>query len=425
MPELVRFHNVSKYYNLGTGRGSLPKLICNLAGRLQGRSSSLREEDGFWALRDVSFILKQGQVLGIIGANGAGKTTTLKILSHVTEPTLGQVSIRGRMSSLIELGAGFHPDLSGRENIYLNGAILGLRKHEITSLFDQIVAFAELEQFIDTPVKRYSSGMYARLGFAVAAHVSPEILLVDEVLSVGDFGFQAKCAERMKQLRAQGTAIIFVSHNMRSVHAICDTCLLLNSGRVEYLGAPAEAIDRYVSQVRGPRQVGQSSRSNVAKPIARVADILRVDLYDERGSPADKYRTGDTLVARIHYVAYQRINRPIFSVGFYRTDGVHACSNTSVGALEPDAIEGTGAIEIVVPDLPLVPHTYFVTASIAEPRSLRPYASEQLASFRIESGPELIDEHYGIFVARIQWKQLGDDTSQLCESAMSGLARES
>ena len=428
MPELVHFENVSKYYHLGNGQSVLSRLVSSLTKVRRPLRAEAEEEAGFWALRDVTFTLRRGEALGIIGPNGAGKTTALKILSHVTKPTSGRVAIQGRLSSLIELGAGFHPDLSGRENIYLNGSILGLRKRQVAALFDRIVAFSELERFIDTPVKRYSSGMYARLGFAVAAHVSPEILLVDEVLSVGDFGFQAKCAQRMKELRAQGTAIIFVSHNMRSVYSICDSCLVLNRGQVEYLGSPAEAIERYHSRVQGSGQgteKGSETRElDVDKRAEKPADILRVDLFDVHGNSVQRYRMGDTLIARIHYVAYQRIDGPIFSVGLYRADGVHACSNTSVGSLEPEAIEGPGVVELALPDLPLVPHTYFVTASIAEPRSLRPYASEQLTSFQVESGPEWIDEHYGVFVPRFRWKQLSDASPRALASTGSGLLHE-
>lgn len=408
MKELVSFDNVSKYYHLGTGTNGLLHLGSRVASRVTGQPVPPGGREGFWALREISFCVRQGDALGIIGSNGAGKTTTLKILSRVTKPTSGRATVKGRMSSLIELGAGFHPDLSGRENVYLNGAILGLKKHEIDALFDRIVAFSELEPFIDTPVKRYSSGMYARLGFAVAAHVNPEVLLVDEVLSVGDVGFQAKCAERMKELRRQGTSVIFVSHNMRSVNAICDSCLLLNHGQVEYLGPPREAIDRYLSLNRVEAR-GVSTPSGVDGVTFQPADILCVELLDETREPKDRFRIGDTVVARIHYVAHQRIEAPLFSAGLFRVDGLHACSNTSEGYVEPNVIEGPGVIELVIPHIALVPNTYILTTSISERKTLRAYAMEQSASFQVASDQRLIDEHYGVFVPDFRWREGGDN----------------
>ena len=205
------------------------------------------EVEEFWALKDVGFEVKRGDVLGIIGRNGAGKSTLLKILSRITEPTEGRVEISGRVASLLEVGTGFHPELSGRENIYLNGAVLGMTRAEIRAKFDAIVAFAEIARFLDTPVKRYSSGMYVRLAFAVGAHLDPEILIVDEILSVGDAEFQKKCLGRMRDVAGDGRTVLFVSHNMAAVRALCSTCLLLREGRVEAMGAPGEVIARYVS----------------------------------------------------------------------------------------------------------------------------------------------------------------------------------
>src|ERR1700751_2598622 len=201
----------------------------------------------FWALKDVSFELKRGEVLGIIGRNGAGKSTLLKILSRITEPSEGRVTIRGRVASLLEVGTGFHPELTGRENIYLNGAILGMTRAEVRRKFDEIVAFADVEKFLDTPVKRYSSGMYVRLAFAVAAHLEPEILVVDEVLAVGDAEFQAKCLGKMKDVSArEARPVFFASHNMNAVMQLTSRAVLLREGVVDFIGAPGEAIERYL-----------------------------------------------------------------------------------------------------------------------------------------------------------------------------------
>jgi lipopolysaccharide transport system ATP-binding protein len=218
----------------------------SLRSRIQGKGRQATDEPIIWALRDVSFEVKRGEVAGIIGRNGAGKSTLLRILSRITEPTEGYVDIHGRVGSLLEVGTGFHPELSGRENIYLNGILLGMKKGEIARKFDEIVAFAEVEKFIDTPVKHYSSGMYLRLAFGVAAHLEPEILIVDEVLAVGDAAFQKKCLGKMKAVAGEGRTVLFVSHNMAAVSNLCDTALVLDSGNVVFRGTAGEAIRRYI-----------------------------------------------------------------------------------------------------------------------------------------------------------------------------------
>ncbi len=205
-------------------------------------------DDRFWALQDISFEVKQGEVLGIIGRNGAGKSTLLKIMSKVTTPTKGQVKIKGRVASLLEVGTGFHPELTGRENIFLNGAILGMTKEEIRKKFDEIVAFAEVEKFIDTPVKRYSSGMYVRLAFAVAAHLETEIMVVDEVLAVGDEAFQKKCLGKMEDIAQAGRTVLFVSHNMAAISRMTERCVVMDSGSISFNGATGESIEYYISE---------------------------------------------------------------------------------------------------------------------------------------------------------------------------------
>src|SRR5271157_4540118 len=243
----LRMEHVYKKFRKGEIYNSLRDLIPALTGRMfrqQELSGNDRRE--FWALQDVSFEVKHGEAFGIIGQNGAGKSTALKILSRIMKPTKGRMVVNGRLSALIEVSAGFHPDLTGRENIFLNGTILGMTKREIELKLDQIVAFSGLEEFIDTPVKRYSSGMYARLGFSVAAHVDPEVLLVDEVLSVGDYSFQNKCVERMKEVIRSGATVLFVSHNLKSVAEFCHRCLLLEQGRAVMTGPAQEVIAAYL-----------------------------------------------------------------------------------------------------------------------------------------------------------------------------------
>lgn len=260
MAVTVRFQNVSKRYTLGLTRKSVPSAVSGWIGNAlrPGKAAQATERE-FWALRDVSFDLQKGQSLALVGANGAGKTTILKLLAQITKPTSGSLYTYGSLSALIELGAGFHPDLSGRENIFLNGTILGLTRRDIQSRLEEIIAFSELEKFIDTPVKRYSSGMTVRLGFAVASCIEPEILLVDEVLAVGDASFQQKCMKRIHDLLRKGTSIIFVSHNLYLIQAVCDTALYLDHGQIKLQGSTAEVIDAYERDLHEQR--GENSRS--------------------------------------------------------------------------------------------------------------------------------------------------------------------
>lgn len=263
MSTVISVENISKQYRLGeVGTGTLSHDFNRWWHRVRGKEdpylkvgeindrSKKGDSDYSWALKDVSFEVKQGEVLGIIGRNGAGKSTLLKILSRVTQPTTGEIKVKGRIASLLEVGTGFHPELSGRENIFLNGAILGMRKAEIAAKFDEIVDFSGCERYIDTPVKRYSSGMYVRLAFAVAAHLEPEILIVDEVLAVGDAEFQKKCMGKMKDVAGQGRTVLFVSHNMASIQALSDDCCILQNGKLLFYGITSKAISIYNENAR-------------------------------------------------------------------------------------------------------------------------------------------------------------------------------
>ena len=262
MTTAISIQNVSKAYRLGViGHGTLREDLQSWWAKVRGKEDPNRiigskeaiEGDTLWALRDVSFDVEQGSVWGIIGANGAGKSTLLKILSRVTAPTSGQIKVRGRVASLLEVGTGFHPELTGRENIFLNGAILGMTKAEVRKKFDEIVVFSEIEQFIDTPVKRYSSGMYVRLAFAVAAHLDPEILVVDEVLAVGDAAFQKKCLGKMGDVAKEGRTVLFVSHNMGAVRTLCEKVALMRHGRLDSVGDPVSQIARYMDNSGGDK----------------------------------------------------------------------------------------------------------------------------------------------------------------------------
>jgi len=301
----IRVEELGKQYRIGlsptryrTLRESLVETI-NLPARIKRRNNG-EALDKIWALRDITFDVKKGQVLGVIGRNGAGKSTLLKILSRVTEPSEGFAEIHGQVGSLLEVGTGFHPELTGRENIYLNGAILGMNKSEIDVKFDQIVSFAEVEQFIDTPVKRYSSGMYLRLAFAVAAHLEPDILVVDEVLAVGDAEFQRRCLGKMSDVAKQGRTVLFVSHNMSAILRLTEEAILLDKGRLVLRATTQETVDYYMST--GYAQTGEriweaDEVSESARPFRPVA--LR--LFDQKGRIVDTVRSTEPITIKVDY----------------------------------------------------------------------------------------------------------------------------
>ncbi|MEI6321233.1 MAG: ABC transporter ATP-binding protein [Pseudomonadota bacterium] len=284
MTYAVRAEGLGKKYQIRIGNG--PKyqtLRDEIMSVVRNGLHRRKPSEDFWALRDVGFELEQGDKLGVVGRNGAGKSTLLKVLSRVTQPTLGEVRIRGRVASLLEVGTGFHPELSGRENIFLNGVVLGMTRWEIQAKFDEIVEFAGVAQFLDTQVKHYSSGMYMRLAFSVAAHLEPEILIVDEVLAVGDAEFQKKCLGRMQEISKGGRTVIFVSHSMQSVTSLCNRCILLDSGRVKKVGSPSEVIVEYLG---GEQAAGRVDYEMRGIPVGdEYAQLLFGEVVDECGAP--------------------------------------------------------------------------------------------------------------------------------------------
>ncbi len=309
----------------------------------------------FWALRDLSFEIKQGEVVGVIGRNGAGKSTLLKILSRITEPTKGRVTIRGRVASLLEVGTGFHPELTGRENIYLNGAILGMGRREIKAKFDEIVDFAEVEKFLDTPVKRYSSGMYVRLAFAVAAHLEPEILVVDEVLSVGDAEFQRKCLGKMKDVSSgQGRTVLFVSHNMPSVQQLCTSGIMLSQGSVLYRGSIEGTITQYVNSL--DTMSLQELRLRKDRTGNGALKVVNITLHDAAGEPVQSATCGEVVRIRIHYESGFNGSERAVDIGcnLRNSSGiVLTCfANIQTGAPRL-TLHRTGYFECDVPRLPL------------------------------------------------------------------------
>jgi homopolymeric O-antigen transport system ATP-binding protein len=314
MRPILEIDRVSKEYRLGrvfqqveTLREFLQRQLATplRALRNPGARQRYRGQEMFSALREVSFDVAQGEVVGIIGRNGAGKSTLLKIVSRITDPTRGSVTLRGRMASLLEVGTGFHPELTGRENIYLNGAILGMRRAEIANKFDEIVAFAEVEKFLDTPVKHYSSGMYVRLAFSVAAHLEPEILMVDEVLAVGDVAFQKKCLGKMSEVSHGGRTVLFVSHNMAAVENLCQRAIVLERGRLVFEGSSKQAVQHYLSNMSGLRvnvgHIVDLTQARVRKVL--IAPLLkRLELYTESGRAlTEGIPIGARLTLRIHF----------------------------------------------------------------------------------------------------------------------------
>jgi len=306
---VVRFSHVSKRFRLGENHDSLGDLLGGFLRRLFGQGGGRGRDSVFWALRDVDFEVTKGKPLGIIGPNGAGKSTALKLLAGILRPDKGHIEVRGRLAALIEVGAGFHGDLTGRENIFLNGAILGMSRAEIRSKLDAIVAFAGLERFLDMPVKRYSSGMYARLGFSIAAHVDPDVLLVDEVLSVGDAVFRLRCARRMRELVEGGTTLIFVTHNLDQMQAICPRAIVLSEGRCVFDGASREAVGHYFSAMSRAYVTNPADVASGTTDVQNAVDLGSLRLLDEKGNEVVWARASDALRAELRFTLRREISR--------------------------------------------------------------------------------------------------------------------
>jgi ABC-2 type transport system ATP-binding protein len=387
----VRVEGVSKKFRLYKERNQTLKAAMMRGGRAT--------YDDFWALRDVSFEIPTGGVFGLIGQNGSGKSTLLKCMAKILVPEQGRIFVDGKISALLELGAGFHPELSGRENVYLNGSILGLSRRDIDRKFDQIVDFAGLEQFIDTPVKNYSSGMYVRLGFSVAINVDPDVLLVDEVLAVGDEAFQRKCDEKFADLRDAGKTIVVVSHALSTVRTMCDAAAWLEHGVVKEIGAPGLLIDKYVEGTHNERVAAEGGGSRWGSGDARVE---RVELLDDRGAPTLRVRAGAAATLRFHYVTEGRIPKPVIGFGLHRIDGTHATGVNSRETIVPDAIEGRGYVDFAMDRLPLVQGSYDVTVAIVDDANLHTY-DYRTKALRFDVGSGRPREAEGVFAIDGRW----------------------
>ena len=371
--------------------------------------SDLTPGETFTALGGVSFEVPAGSTFGVIGENGSGKSTLLKLMAGITRPTAGSLEVRGRISALIELGAGFHPEISGRENVAINGIMLGLTRREVEERFDDIVAFAELERFIDAPVKTYSSGMYARLGFAVAIHVDPEVLLIDEVLAVGDEAFTRKCLDKIGEFRRRGKTIVLVTHSLGLVEKMCDDVLWLRQGRKADQGDPKRVVDAYLTYVAGgedallAQEHGRAPEDAPAEaPSApgeeaphgyregrwggREVEITQVRLLDDRDRPRHVYTPGERLTVALDVRAAQPVEDFVFGIGLFTADGVNVYgTNTHLEEFEAQRLEGSGEVRLALDDLRLVEGTYLLDVA-AHRRDGTPYDYHRgLYSFRVKS----------------------------------------
>ncbi len=394
MTDAIEVHDVSKRFRMYNERNQSLK-----ASLMRGRRAKFEE---FWALQDVGFAIPEGSTFGLIGENGSGKSTLLKCLARILVPDRGRVEVNGSVAALLELGSGFHPELTGRENVYLNGSILGLGRKAIEARFDEIVDFAGIEKFIDQPVKNYSSGMYVRLGFSVAINVDPDILLVDEVLAVGDANFQAKCMEKFADFRAAGKTVVIVSHAMGTMRSMCDHAAWLDHGRLVRSGPATELVDDYIDETHVDRETAGDRESG--RHGSGEATVERVELLGPAGEPTSTVRTGDRVAVRVHYDARETIERPVFGLALENLDGVYVWAfHSRDGGLEVPRISGRGFVDCVVPNLPLQPGTFDITASVVDWTTQHVFdLRRHTARFDVEAGKPR--ESGGIVAMGAAWR---------------------
>jgi ABC-type polysaccharide/polyol phosphate transport system ATPase subunit len=360
----IRFQNVSKKFVIGK-HVTLKRKLSDLVDRAFHRNgdAARRGPQVLWALRDVSFEVEQGETLGLIGPNGSGKSTTLKLLAKITEADAGQVEVKGTVVPLIEVGAGFHQDLSGRENIYLNGSILGLKKADIDRQLDSIVEFAELPQFLDTPLKKYSSGMAVRLGFAIAVHINPDVLLVDEVLAVGDIRFQRKCTAKMKEIVNSGRTVVFVSHNMTAVQSLCKRCVLLFNGQVAAYGESQNVVNAYLTNAytRGATAAAPSDTRTM------ICSFVKVECQDRSGKRVASVRHGEDLIVAVEYLLAQPVENGRIAVTIHGADGMTLYeTDTRRHGRTLRLTAGPHRLRVLFPGLRLLPGIYSFTISLSD-----------------------------------------------------------
>lgn len=370
MKPIIKVEGLGKQYRVGSRLQQFATLRDSISAAVRKPLAALRpngHSETFWALRDVDFEVAPGEVIGVIGRNGAGKSTLLKILSRITEPTTGRVELYGRVASLLEVGTGFHPELTGRENVFLNGAVLGMRKAEIDDKFDEIVAFAEIEKFIDTPVKHYSSGMYVRLAFAVAAHLEPEILIIDEVLAVGDAQFQKRCLGKMNEVARSGRTVLFVSHNLRAVAQLCGHCIWIDGGHVMSRGLTNEVVVDYLASSQPQKMDGLITKDMHYHDKLEELSFTRIDLLDKYSNPTIVSYFGDSLRFRVEFEVLTPLQQGRLGLVINKFDETVVCALQHTDtALDLLNLQPGNYVAHIQVDVPLVPGPYYV-ALFAKP----------------------------------------------------------
>lgn len=405
---LLDVRNVSKRFRLYTEQQrSFQEIFVNFFRRIPGNSAK-----EFWALRDVSFQVMPGESLGVIGPNGSGKSTLLKLLAGILEPTTGEIIVNGRISALLELGAGFHPDLTGRENIFLNGTLYGLSRQEMQRQVESIIEFSELREFIDMPIKHYSSGMYVRLGFAVAIHTEPDLLLVDEVLAVGDANFQHKCMDAIQRYRQRGGTLLLVSHDLGSIESICDRAIWYEHGQVQATGHPTDIVMQYLNHVAAKEEAVRSVAGK-GRSVDQLAEgqrwgtgrvqITDVRLCDADGIERSIFVTGAPMQIHLRYRADERIQDPIFGIALHHHNGTWVAGpNTDFGNLAIPEVNGEGEVIYHIPSLPLLAGGYSISAAAVNRSDTEMYDYHDRAyQFRVHTGNTR--ERYGVVTLGGQW----------------------
>lgn len=385
---VIELENLGKRFEIVTEnpQSILELLISRLPG---SQPSQQRDKHDLWAVKDVNLAIEPGQCLGIIGQNGSGKSTLLKLVARILRPTTGRITVRGRVSALLELGTGFHPDLTGRENIYLNASVLGLSKKDTEAHFNSVVAFSELEEYIDTPVKYYSSGMYMRLGFSIAVHVDPQILIIDEILAVGDQAFQEKCINHIYDMKQKGTTIVLVSHNLDVMRKLCTHLVWMEKGEIRAYGAAEKLIQQYL---RFLFERGHHPSPKTTKKFERLGtgdvEITAVRLLDDEEEEEEDFLTGEAMTIEINYVAHKPVENPEFGLAIYRQDDVQVSGpNTQFSGFPIDRINGPGVVRYCIPELPLLPASYVISVAVHDTQYALTYDHHDKAyEFQVSGG---------------------------------------
>ncbi len=397
---IISFRNVSKKFTFsGKQADSVLQSLINTFSR----DKRLREQQTLWALKNVDFDIFPAQSLGIIGNNGSGKSTALKMIARIIQPTEGEITVNGRLSALLELGVGFHAELTGRENVYLNASFIGLTKQDVDEIYDDVIEFADIGEFIDLPVKFYSSGMYVRLGFSVAIHVVPDILIIDEVLTVGDHAFQTKCLQRIYDMRRQGTTIIMVSHSLDQLRKICSHVLWLEKGEIIAHGETDEVVEAYRAASSHKNKFANSDLDFKRYGSGEI-ELTAVRLLNSAGEEKVNFRTGDAVTIEMAYTAHEPIHEPEFGLAIFHEDGTQINGpNTDLGGLKLGTVPaGSGIVRYQIDSLPLLPAQYFLTAAIHDHHVAKAFDyHHQGYSFQVQPGNTR--EFHGIFHIPSNW----------------------